>query len=428
MRNLFFLFLIVLMISCGKKTAVVYEQIVRSPLPEKDIPFTHFQFDADSAVSITMETGSMIKFDASSFETRGGKPVKGKISFKVREFHNAEQLFRAGIPMSTDTSRNNFLQSAGMIEVRAYMQDEELKLKPGKEGAIELAGFRPSDGYRLYQLGDDVNWRVTDTFRSSANSRKMNRLKELEKQLSTQPDSTVSNGFEIAADLSEVPSLKPFKNITWEMVGGKRKNDLDLSTASRMHWDSVRVVTVNKNQSLFRIDFIILNYKNGEIDGKKVWSVNARPRLNGRSINDILKEQEKVQQMLAEEKKRVAQQADMVNSFKINQMGIWNIDKIMKLGDTIKADVSFDFGSSLDKDIQKVMVYMLLDDDNSVISFMLNDMKQISIPKSRKLRFVAMLPGGKAVIADNEQVQTAINTGSREIKLKTRGVNEKDFI
>ncbi|MFN5932374.1 MAG: hypothetical protein ACK42F_12380, partial [Sphingobacteriales bacterium] len=195
MKNIILFFLVVCISSCGKKPSVVYEQVVRSPIPENNIPFQEFQFDADSAVLVTMETGSLVKFNASSFETKTGKPITGKITIKVREFHHAAQIFRAGIPMSTDETREHYLQTDGMIEVRAYHKDEELKLKAGRDGYIELAGFRPSDGYSLYQLGDDVRWRVKDSFQTALNKRKSDRLKELELLSSESADTSELTGF-----------------------------------------------------------------------------------------------------------------------------------------------------------------------------------------------------------------------------------------
>lgn len=426
MKNqLSFLLLLLFFFSCGKKYAPVYEQIVRSPIPEKDIPFTDFTVDADSAILLTMETGSLVRFDSSSFETTTGSPVKGKITIKVREFHTPEALFRAGIPMSTDESRKNFLQSGGMIEVRAFQQDQELKLKAGKDGYIELAGFRPSDGYSLYQLGDDVLWRVKDSFQSRSNVRKKDRLAAIEARWL--PDSLTNKGFEIAADLSEAPHLKPYKGLTWEPVKVLNKGSLDMQRAARMGWDSVKVFPVNRKENTFRLVFIKYIFQD-TIESKKEWSVLARPLLNGKSMSAILKEDERIKKMLEEEKKRLEKQADMVNSFRINQMGIWNIDKIMKIENAVTVALSFDFASTIDTDVQKVMVYMLFEDDNSVISLLPKDWKEVRLPQNKKIRFVAMLPNGKAVICDHQEVASALKPGSKELKLKTRPATDKDFI
>lgn len=427
MKNLHILLFAIILASCGPKPTVVYEQIIRSPISDKDIPFQEFQFDADSAISVSIETGSLVAFAPSSFESTSGKPISGKITIRVREFHTAAELFKAGIPMSVDEKREQYLQTAGMIEVRAFHKGEELKLKSGKDGYIELAGFSPSDGYNLYQLGDDIRWRVKDSFQSLPNNRKKHRSQELEALMAKIGDTSEPSGFEIAADLSEAPNLKPFKGITWEMAEGKKQGELDLSTASRMPWDSVKVYPVNKKQKLFRLVFIKQVYKNDTYE-KQVWSMNARPLLNGRSMDAILKDQQKTQQLIEEEKGRLAKQAEMVNAFKINQLGVWNIDKIMTIASSVKASITFDFSSTLDKDIQKVMVYMLFEDDNSVIPMYLNDMKQVVLPKDRNIRFVAMLPGGKAVLCDNDAVQEGIRSGSKELMLKTRAASEKDFL
>ena len=417
-KHTILLALISLIISCNSNKST-YIQKVQSPIPEHDIFFSTFIVDADSSVSIHMQTGTQIQFQASSFETASGKPISGKIDIKVREFHTANELLRAGIPLTVDETRKEVLQSAGMIELRAFKDGEELKLKPGRSGDVALAGFRPSEGYSLYQLGDDVRWKVNGFFRSRKNEKKIDSLI---KPVETSEDM----GFEIAADLKEVPYLIPFKGLRWEPVGGKQ-NKRQLEEAMRIHWDSVKVLTVDKKRKQFQLVFSKTIYSEKADPEEKKWVVMATPKLNGRSMQQILKEQEKVERLIAQEKKRLDKEADMLNTFRINQMGIWNIDKVMIWPNTQGVSLSFDFVSSLNTDITNIKVFMILDTENSVIPVLQRDWAKLLVPTDRAFHFVAILPGGRVVIADAIQVKKALEARTGELKLITRLAQKQDI-
>ena len=69
-------------------------------------------------------------------------------------------LLRSGIPMNMGDSANQWLQTAGMIELRAFANGEELQLAEGKELGVELAAKNPADRYSLYYFDQDKNWQT----------------------------------------------------------------------------------------------------------------------------------------------------------------------------------------------------------------------------------------------------------------------------
>jgi hypothetical protein len=408
--------------SCG--TPAVYEQVVRSPVPEQDVSFTRVEVDADSLVAIELTTGTRVQFAPSSFETMEGKPVKGKLELRVREFQSAIELFRAGIPMSVDENRQQFLQSAGMFEVRARQGEKELKLKAGRSGSVELAGFRPADGYSLYQLGDDVRWRVTDTFASVPNKRKqekMNRLDSLQRGQGLQED-----GFEIAADLSEVPYLKPFKGLLWKPVGSGKKAR-DLAEAMRYAWDSVRVEPVRDGSKRFRLHFMReFRYRDSLV--RRVVTVFARPELKGRTHAELMKEMEANNKKIEEERRRIAAEANMVNAFTIRELGIWNIDRMMKMEDRVIGSASFDFQKEIEGDWQKIKLFVVYDDENMVIPIHPRDWEQLQLLRNTPVRFFAVLPGNRTVVTDYEQIRAVLNSGTKVWAFKTRPATAADWV
>ena len=55
--------------------------------------------------------------------------------------------------MQSFENRNNYMQSAGMMEIRAYLGSEELNLSIGKSISVSLAALNKVDAnYNLYFL------------------------------------------------------------------------------------------------------------------------------------------------------------------------------------------------------------------------------------------------------------------------------------
>ena len=159
-------------ISCSNKKTN-YEQKVEPPIAASDIAWSLFTFKQDTAITIHTSKGSTIKIDPNTFIHSNGSAVSNQILLKFREMHTVSDIFKSGIPMSVDSSRDAFLQSGGMFEIRAFDNNEELTIANGKTIAVELASFRNSDGYSLYHLNDNKNWNVQDTFISQKNERKI---------------------------------------------------------------------------------------------------------------------------------------------------------------------------------------------------------------------------------------------------------------
>ena len=96
------------------------------------VPFVSLEFKADSALVVHSPNGTHIEIPANAFVDDNGEPVKGSAEFKFREFHTADAILLSGIPMQMSNDRNQFMQSSGMIELRAYQNGSELSLAKGK--------------------------------------------------------------------------------------------------------------------------------------------------------------------------------------------------------------------------------------------------------------------------------------------------------
>jgi len=433
---LFFVSIIGLII--GLRRCRKYDSYISriEPIDSKfDIPFILFELDANRDTTLILGTGTSLKFLSGTFVTKNGKSVNGKIQIKVKEFHDPATILRAGIPMRLKSDRDAFLQSSGMLEIRAYLNDEELEVGSGKAISAELASFRSSKEHRLYFLKNNNDWQPRDTFLTVPNARKKYRINELNKlrSLNYKIERNADIVFELYGDEEYAPELEPWKGQKWKIA----KEDVSptVREALRINWDSVKIVQVNDKKFKYKLFFwktMFLPFEDSSVTKKFVVDVTpfnetlTKGELAIEMKNRFLKE-DSVKKEIEFEIARLNKEADLMNSFKINQMGIWNVDRALRLTDFIPIKASFDFESTLKKS-QRVRLFCILKDDNSVIDFPNWQNEPIYLSKDRPTQIVAVLPNGNAAYVDFVAIQNQLYQKHTAVTFPTRKMPIKDFL
>ncbi|MBM3453633.1 MAG: hypothetical protein FJX80_00645 [Bacteroidetes bacterium] len=166
----------------------------------------------------------------------------------------------------------------------------------------------------------------------------------------------------------------------------------------------------------------------------KEFMVDVTPVKEGISKKDVvlsMKErflkEDTVKKEIEDEMARLNKEADLLNSFKINRMGIWNIDRALRLTDFTPVMVTFDFQSSL-KRSQRVRLFCLLTDDNSVVDFPDWQKAVIYLSAARSIQIVAVLPNGNIAYVNHDQILQQLSTGATTIHLTTKKQSIKDYL
>ena len=411
-----------------------YNQQINPPIKNVDLPFSEIVFNADSAIIIEKENGTLISIPANAFTNQQGKAITGMVSFKYRTFDDAIDIFKSGIPMSTNQERNAFLQSAGMIELNAYQDGNPLTLKSEKYIDVELASFKKTDGYELYYLNDSANWNVTNNFNNIENSRKKLKLHNLITPISPNPEDSIQDLiFEMVANLEDAPYLKSFENLKWKI---DRKNISDeLLEAMRVDWDEVAIKEINKRKMKYEMVFTktMRDFSSDTIT--KTFKVNASPVFNKdekRAFRNDFAEKMKAYEInfakYTAEKLRLEQEADMVNQFRINKMGIWNVDKIMNDADLLITNISFDFEKEIDPSTNHIMTYVIYEDNNSVISYLPKDLKNVGLLRNKKMKILAILPNNKIAIVNDDEIKAQLKISADRLFLKTVKASAVEYL
>jgi len=394
-----------------------YEQAIHPPIKSQDIAFEEYRFHQDSLLKIERATGTLIQISPQTFVKKNGGEITDSILLKVREFHNADDILRSGIPMSINKNRKNFLESAGMIELRAYSGGEELEIKKEKTIGIELASFKKGDNYQLYHFDEDNNWNVNGTFTAGDNVRKINRLKELGiTDTSTKSDIV----FDLVTNTAEAPYLRAFKDLRWKVLAADIDNGLE--EAMRIHWDEVKVGKLNTKTGKHTLAFYTEQRIEDDGPVEMSYDILAIPvhagylqAINEKQWNKRVGDYENILLKMEDEKKRLALQADLMNSFRIDKMGFWNIDKIMKMEDVEWKEVEINFKENVDKDINRLSLYVLYVENNSLIEYLPGDWQKIGFRKGIKMKLKLVMPGGKLKEIGSDEIEEQLKTGLKKL-------------
>jgi hypothetical protein len=392
-----------------------YEQNIKPPVSIKDIPFDTYTFDVDSGIIIKRNTGTMVKIAPGCLVDSSGQMIKGLVNLSVREIHDVESLFYSGIPMSIDVRRENFLQSAGMIELRAESNGKKVDFAKNAAAEIELASFKEAKNYQLYHLKEDQNWSVTDTFISKINIRKSEALEQLDQKYKNRREDLY---LDLVTNLDQSPYLKPYTGIQWK-VASKDVNE-ELLDAMRMDWDEVKVIPPSGLNKKYKLVFKGKTTSYSDTGVLRTHTVKAIPIRFGKKISnnamlDLIGENESILAQMEDEKKRIEKESDMVNAFKIDKMGIWNVDKIMKSDDIIWANIGFDFEDKIDLNINKITIYLMFINENSVIQYLPKDWNKVGFKKSSAIKIRAVLPGDKVVEVGGDQISAKLKANGKII-------------
>lgn len=133
---------------------------INPPMPEVNFAYQVFEAKNDEETNWKSERGSTVHIPKNALVDKNGKLIKGKVEVKFREMHDAIDFFLSGIPMTYDSAGRKYVfESAGMVELLAFQDNEPVFLASGKNATINLVSDQQGDKYNLYQFDTAVgNW------------------------------------------------------------------------------------------------------------------------------------------------------------------------------------------------------------------------------------------------------------------------------
>jgi len=135
---------------------------VNPPIDGINVPWEKFLVDAAKGGLVINSRGSKIYFPTMAFLDSSGNEInKGKIEIRYREFLDQIDQVVSGIPMTYDSAGITYqFISAGMIEIKGFLDNQEVSMASEKEIKISIASTTLDTEYNLYQLKPQQrNWK-----------------------------------------------------------------------------------------------------------------------------------------------------------------------------------------------------------------------------------------------------------------------------
>ncbi|HMX38755.1 MAG TPA: T9SS type A sorting domain-containing protein [Saprospiraceae bacterium] len=366
-------------------------------------PSTH-TVQPGQTTTLTMPSGSTVEIPAAVFVTLDGQPVTKPVDIQFREFHNAAHIIASGIPMKVRGANGHeeWMQTAGMFEIKGSSEGREVKIAPGKSITVNLVSEVSGEYPAWYFDPAQGNWVQQGTNTPTASPAAQSLVREVAslRAATAQPPvaplavdkSKPSLDFKL--DLSEFPELRSLRNIVWQYAGDDPKLDpANNRWIKKTNWSEAKLEEGKKAGQY------ILTLVGDEQD----YIIPVQASLSGSDLSAAQASYEKamvkyreLQAQLEDKAALMEQQASFRRSMRVQGFGIYNYDRLLHRSDALATAADFDFGPEIPPALKKLaVVYLITADQRGVIELPFYDWSSFSYLPAQDNRMVAVLPGNR---------------------------------
>ncbi len=192
--------------------------LTNPPIPSLDIPYQTFTIDPSQPNVLYSKHGAKIAIPVNAFLDKDGNIIKGKVQLSFREFYNPLDFYLAGIPMEfNDNGVEKVFESAGMVELIAKSNNNELFVNPSNKIKVDLYSWTKSKDFNLYDLDKTTGkWieKGKDSISSSSMDNELNSLPPIP----SEPKVATRASFTIVDETKMYPEIEAYKNVRFEPI------------------------------------------------------------------------------------------------------------------------------------------------------------------------------------------------------------------
>jgi hypothetical protein len=133
--------------------------LVKPPFVGLDVRRNLYQIHAQNGGRFMYPSGTQVLIPRNAFVDAQGNPVNGNVTIDYREFRDQVDILVSGIPMKYDSAgKVGDFESAGMFEMNASVNGQEVFLAEGKSIGVEFAVVDTAGSYNFYELDPKKGW------------------------------------------------------------------------------------------------------------------------------------------------------------------------------------------------------------------------------------------------------------------------------
>ena len=379
-------------------------KMIDRPIDQIDIDFQVFDYSDRQGANISLSSGTTITVPSDAFQTINGEDVSGKVDIHYREFHNISDIMLSGITMVYE---DGDFESAGMFEIRAFSNGDELALKPNKSIDVDLASYK-SGNFNQYNLDEKTKkWNFIEKSKPRKNQRKLDKLSKNDSimkafkpvcKIRPQVFNDGDEVFDLSYHLSERSDMDVFSGAMWRIEGDEqvkerfRHDQRGYNDFEIMPYDSCNT-------------YRIALWEKRDIERVPDTSYYlATPVWKGKQYDNVLDSySEKIKQFnhrvaeVAKERKCINREADLIRSFKIKGMGIYNCDRVLDFLKMVPLALTIKF-----KD--KIKTWWYITQNKSIaVKYYQSDIENFKYNPNAVNGIIAILPDNKIGVVSNEE-------------------------
>jgi hypothetical protein len=403
-------------------------------------------FDVSKGAQINYASGAKVIVPKDAFVDKNGNPVKGEVKLNFAEYNKPEEVIASGLPMCIETAGGEigYFESAGMYEITAEKDGEELQLASGKNIEIQTMGEKTGEFNFYYYDEERGAWQeqeVSSKQPTPAASLVSNAHIVVEDDELSLPKPQLARSGLPAFDL-KIKNLSDYGMDNWESLMWQFKDEKsakDNKWLFERNWSSIQISGFNNRSASCNITAI--DYVYDLVEDKKLGKKKKKQRkiekhcsivpvLFGNSYKNAMASYQNAidveKQQIIRQKKR--QRMDKVrNQFvrvaNVSNLGVHNWDRIIKQPETIVLNADFNVhGDKQDEDLS--VVYMLTGDQKEIVTFYRDNFA--FNPSYANTVMVILETGEIATFNTNElspaELSEAKSTKRIDISLKPTGV------
>lgn len=289
--------------------------VVIAPFEKVNVPYETFEIFGEEGGEFISQRGTRIVIPAKAFVDKSGDLIKDRVFIKYRQLDNAADIFLSGLPMNYDSTGERLLETAEVIEIKAFVRNKPVFLASGSKIDVKYTALTPlTADYGVYHF-DTLNlvWQYSkDYSKEKLSAFEVGNQKYVSNVRMRKDDLFL---FDLEIDQNDYPELKEFKDLKWAYIGNNDKIDpRKNSWAFKVLWTKTQLKLIDKKNKVYQ-----LVLSNNEGRSFKTLITPFREELLQSQQEYVVAEKGKGN------KGSKSEETSIKYNLSINQTGAWNI-------------------------------------------------------------------------------------------------------
>ncbi len=412
-----------LLFACSSPEPIIAPvSVVQPPIPALDPVFEQIRFPIAEGKTWVLPSGTSIEIPADAFVDQDGKGLNGEIEMRYRELQDAFDIYLSGIPLE---AAGGNLSTAGTFELQAQQSGIDAFLKDSTSIKVRMASFTSGDDYDFYQLDEySGNWANKGTAAPEVNTerkkvkQKISRLRPSvrfplhSKYMAFNYQAILDIYFnddwvKMKQDQGVPAQMKKYglgwnetqihQDIIWknQKIHGALMVWKNLSKKAFPTWSKTtygKLEKINGNQYRYHM----ANKDSSEFFSTRLLAVMPLKTLFAFPPEKWKNDYEATMVKVYEEQERLKTMAEVYRTFEVNQMGIYNWDRLVKMEESLL--LSANFSVKTENPLTELTMVYISGDNRMVVKFPKEKWPDMNLLEDKKGRIFCLLSDRKIAL------------------------------